>query len=428
MRTVSLSRASFRILVLALQPTGPVVQLETQDEGKTLLAAGEFSSIRSYGTRCLINKTGCPESEKEMNPWQALKEFRAEQNGAWCFGYLGYDLKNHLEKLDSENPDVVQAPDLFMLSPKWVMRYDARSERLEVIHESEPLEVDLLIDGKLSDEISFSFSLNPESDAERTRYTDIIREAQKEIYEGDYYEINLSRQLTGKYAGKPYALYEQMRNRGPVPFGAFLSFGDLQVCCASPERFLKKDGQKLVSQPIKGTAGVSDDEAENKLILEQLEQSEKNKAENLMIVDLVRHDLNSVCRPGSVHVPELFKVHRFNTVFQMISTVEGRLRDDVDAVSAIAACFPMGSMTGAPKISTMKAIEKLENYVRGIYSGAIGYISPNDDFDFNVVIRTAICRNGNLMYSAGGAITADSDPEEEWEETRIKTRALREQF
>ena len=426
MRTANLSQESFRALVLALQSTGPVVQLETQDEGETLLAVGEVASFRCYGTQCLINRPGHPEIEKEMNPWQALKEFRAEQNDAWCFGYLGYDLKNHLEKLDSQNPDAVGAPDLFMLSPKWVMRYDAKNKLLEIIHESEPLALESLVALKSNEDDSFSFSLDAESDAERKRYTDIIRQAQREIYEGDYYEINLSRQLTGKYDGQPYALYEQMRSRGPVPFGAFLSFDDFRICCASPERFLKKEGQKLVSQPIKGTAGVSDVEAENRKILEQLEQSEKNKAENLMIVDLVRHDLNSVCRPGSVQVPELFRIHRFNTVFQMISTVEGQLSDDVDAISAIAACFPMGSMTGAPKISAMQAIEKLENYRRGIYSGAIGYITPGDDFDFNVVIRTALCRNGKLMYSAGGAITADSDPEEEWEETRIKTRALRE--
>ncbi|MCH8557497.1 MAG: anthranilate synthase component I family protein [Balneolia bacterium] len=428
MNSVHLPCEAFKNLIPTLEKEGPVVLLETQDEGKSLLAFGELASLKCYGERCIIRgKELSGAIEKKMNPWDALREFRGDQRGKWLFGYLGYDLKNHLEKLASENPDAVNAPDLWMISPEMVMRYDAKSELLELITDEGGRGLDKLVSMPAASNVDCSFVMDDASDSddERLRYTEIVRQAQKEIYEGDYYEINLSRQLMGRIKGDSFALYEQMRGRGAVPFAAYLALDDLQICCSSPERFLKKEGIKLMSQPIKGTAGVSDDEEQNRQIRKELERSEKNKAENLMIVDLVRHDLNSVCRPGSVKVPELFKVHRFPTVFQMISTVEGEIRDGVDPVSAIAACFPMGSMTGAPKISAMKAIERLENYRRGIYSGAIGYINPDDDFDFNVVIRTAICRNGKLLYSSGGAITADSDPEEEWEETRVKTRALR---
>lgn len=428
MRSVYLPREAFRKLIPALEKDGPVVLLETQDKGRSLLAFGELASLKCYGERCIISEKGRSEAvEKTMNPWDALREFRKDQREKWLFGYLGYDLKNHLEKLASENPDAVDAPDLWMISPEMVMRYDAETELLELISDEGERGLDELVNVLAVSNMDCSFVMDDASDSaeERLRYTKIIRQAQKEIYEGDYYEINLSRQLTGKIKGEPFALYEQMRGRGAVPFAAYLALDDLHICCSSPERFLKKEGTKLMSQPIKGTAGVSDDEEQNRQIREELEHSEKNKAENLMIVDLVRHDLNSVCRPGSVKVPGLFKVHRFPTVFQMISTVEGEIRDGVDSISAIAACFPMGSMTGAPKISAMKAIERLENYRRGIYSGAIGYINPDDDFDFNVVIRTAICRGENLHYSSGGAITADSDPQEEWDETIVKTRALK---
>ena len=213
-----------------------------------------------------------------------------------------------------------------------------------------------------------------------------------------------------------------MRERGPVPFASYVFVDGVSICCASPERFLARKGNKVWSQPIKGTISrvLGEDETDRNI----LQQSEKNRAENLMIVDLVRNDLNRIAKKGTVQVKDLFEIQSFETVHQMVSTVECEVEEEMDSIEVIKSCFPMGSMTGAPKISAMLSIEEIEDYKRGIYSGAIGYFTPDQDFDFNVVIRTAIVEANNLIYPVGGAITSDSVPEEEWEETLIKARAL----
>lgn len=424
MLTYPMTPASFDALIRRLSLTLPVVLLETQDSGDALIAVGARVTLECRDDALVLHAASGAITRKKENPWHALQQFRAEQPGKWMFGYLGYDLKNGLELLSSGNPDPVGAPDLWLMVPERVMRYEAGTGLLRVIEGPELPESWLAGMGEADVQPAFQFEVQTGSAADRDRYLGMIQQAQRAIFEGDYYEVNLSRQLSGTYSGDPFGLYAAMRRRGPVPFGAWMAFGDFRVCCASPERFLRREGARLISQPIKGTAPVSSSEAENARIAASLLASEKNRAENLMIVDLVRHDFSPVCMPGSVQVPELFAIKKFGTVHQMISTVQGRLRNGVGPVEALAACFPMGSMTGAPKISAMRDIEALENYRRGIYSGAIGYISPEDDFDFNVVIRTAICRSGKLFYSTGGAITADSDPAEEWEETLVKSRAL----
>jgi para-aminobenzoate synthetase component 1 len=218
-----------------------------------------------------------------------------------------------------------------------------------------------------------------------------------------------------------------MREIGPVPFGSFLQLDDISICCQSPERFLRKEGRSVFSQPIKGTSKRGRTPDEDELLKRALISSEKEQAENLMIVDLVRNDLSRIAKRGTVKVPELFAIQSFGTVHQMVSTVVAEAEQE-DPVTILQACFPMGSMTGAPKISAMKSIEKLEDYKRGIYSGAIGYITPEGNFDFNVVIRTAIIRNNDLYYAVGGAITSDSNAQKEWEETQIKARALLQVF
>jgi para-aminobenzoate synthetase component 1 len=200
-------------------------------------------------------------------------------------------------------------------------------------------------------------------------------------------------------------------------------FDEISVCCLSPERFLGRNGKRVFSQPIKGTMQRGNTQEEDAALKEALRSSAKDRAENLMIVDLVRNDLGRIAKKGTVHVHDLFEIQSFGTVHQMISTVEAETEIG-NPIDIIQACYPMGSMTGAPKISAMKSIEELENYRRGIYSGAIGYIKPDGDFDFNVVIRTAIIRNEALYYSVGGAVTGDSDPLSEWEETLVKARAL----
>lgn len=380
------------------------------------LAAVPEVTIEARGSNIVIYGHGI-QKEFIKNPWSALSNFYRDQSD-WLFGYLGYDLKNSIEHLHSRNPDPVLAPDLYFMVPSVLIKIDHRQNSLSYLKGGRrDLDEDKMGEQQSSKVTALSYTV------EQQEYLGCIKEAQRRISEGDFYEINLSHQMIAGFYGDPYSLYKKMRGVGPVPFGAFLKKDTLSVCCMSPERFLAKQGNRVYSQPIKGTIRRGTNDINDKKLREDLKQSMKDRAENLMIVDLVRNDLSRIAKKGSVKVSELFEIQTFGTVHQMVSTVEAESETD-DPIEIIKACYPMGSMTGAPKISAMKSIEELENYRRGIYSGAIGYINPEGDFDFNVVIRTAIISGGDLYYSVGGAITGDSNPVEEWEETLVKARAL----
>jgi para-aminobenzoate synthetase component I len=425
----------------AKNATEPLIFLDSQ-------LGGHPSSGKSYvftdfdvwitfrdGIAKLHRNSGTSEVIPYQDPWEALKWFRSTFPG-YCAGYFGYDLKNYRETLSSSNPDDISLPEMWIgrpifcgytdenrdkVIPLWGQK-DAlfgTSIRLNLTEDGVSLQ-ELFADGGTSDykisALRSSFS--------KVAYMSQIEKAQARIREGDFYEINLSHQLAGDFEGSGAALFEHMREAGPVPFGSFMRLEGVEVCCASPERFLKKTGRDLVSEPIKGTRPRGRGDVEDEAIALELANSTKDRAENLMIVDLVRNDFNRVCLPGSVKVDKLFEIQRFGTVHQMVSQVRGTLNEGISTEEAIAACFPMGSMTGAPKIKAMEYIELLENYKRGLYSGAIGFISPDGDVNLNVVIRTAIIANGRIFYATGGAITSDSDPETEWEETLVKARAL----
>lgn len=398
---------------------GPVILLESQSGEHpwsriSYLAARPKAEIRAYGNQIRISDED-GERSFQANPWEALQTFREVHND-WLFGYLGYDLKNHTEELSSRNPDAISVPDLYFMVPGFLLKKGRRSAEINILAGEIPL------NPEAPAEESFEVQeLQPQ--ISKNTYLDSIGEAQRRIVEGDFYEINLSHQLRGAFDGSPRMLYEKMKSVGPVPFGAFLQIGDCTVCCQSPERFLRKEGSTVFSQPIKGTAGRGGTEQEDQTLKQALADSVKEQAENLMIVDLVRNDLSRIAEKGTVEVSRLFDIETFGTVHQMVSTIKAEAQEQ-DPVSILKVCFPMGSMTGAPKISAMRMIEQLENYRRGIYSGAIGYIKPNGDFDFNVVIRTAIIRDKELFYAVGGAITGDSDPVAEWKETLIKAQAL----
>lgn len=402
---------------------GPVLLLESQSEEhcwsrKSFLAARPKAMIKAYGDT-ISREEAAGTSKVTGNPWEELRKFR-KAHGDWLFGYLGYDLKNHVEKLGSQNSDGVQAPDLFFMVPQLLIEFDHQNNTTTVVRGELPPASAL---PRAAEGREFKLrGLRPR--LSQARYVDKIRQAQSRIAEGDFYEINLSHQLRGRYKGKPLTLYKRMKEIGPVPFGAYLQTKKVTVCCQSPERFLRKEQRKVFSQPIKGTSQRGRDEGEDELLKQQLLSSKKEQAENLMIVDLVRNDLSKIARQGSVNVPKLFDIESFGTVHQMVSTIEAKA-EERDPVVILRACFPMGSMTGAPKISAMKSIEELEEYRRGIYSGAVGYIKPNGNFDFNVVIRTAILTSGQLFYAVGGAITADSNPRKEWQETLVKAEALK---
>ncbi|MFB4311276.1 aminodeoxychorismate synthase component I [Actinomadura sp. GTD37] len=260
---------------------------------------------------------------------------------------------------------------------------------------------------------------------DRRAYLGKIAESRREIIAGQTYEVCLTNMLTGAVRADPWDLYRRLRRSDPVPFGALLRFGDLAVLSSSPERFLRvsADGE-AESKPIKGTRPRSPDPARDRRLRADLASSAKDRAENLMIVDLVRHDLGGVAETGSVAVDPIFEVESYTTVHQLVSTVRARLRPDVSAVRCVRSAFPGGSMTGAPKIRTMRIIDRLEEGPRGVYSGALGYFSLSGAADFSIVIRTAVLSPGRVEFGIGGAITALSDPAAEFEETAVKAAPL----
>lgn len=369
------------------------------------------------------------QTEKYPDLWSALEVMCGA--GEWIFGYMGYDVKNHTEPtLFSGNPALIDAPDLYMFTPGLLL--EIGTEGVEVLCDDFGVMDDLRVmdDLKVMDKHSSEVETNPLFRVSNLRplinpkqFQEAIAAIQGDIREGEYYELNYSYPMQADFEGDAYELYRAMRRRNPVPFGAYLERGDLAVVCASPERYLQCEGGRLLSEPIKGTAARksnrTEDEREKSTLL-----NEKNRAENVMIVDLVRHDFSRVCIAGSVRVEDLFEIQSFGTVHQLISRVTGELAAGNTVQDAIRVSFPMGSMTGAPKLRVMQRIEELEIYKRGIYSGSFGYFSPDGKVDLNVVIRTAMIQNGTLVYPVGGAIVSDSKADEEWAETKTKAVLL----
>ncbi|MFH1844923.1 MAG: aminodeoxychorismate synthase component I [bacterium] len=259
----------------------------------------------------------------------------------------------------------------------------------------------------------------------RQSYCRAVQRAKDHILAGDVFELCLSHRLESPLPGDPWDLYQELRRVNPAPFAAFLELPEAQVVCASPERFLRLEPDRTAeSRPLKGTRPRGATPAADEHLRQELISSEKDRAENLMIVDLLRNDFGRVCEIGSVTVPELLLVEEYATVFQLVSTIRGKLAAAHDSLDLIRACFPGGSMTGAPKIEALKIIDAMEPVKRGIYAGAIGYLDFAGTLDLNIVIRSIVCRDERCYYNVGGAIVADSDPEAEYQETLDKARAL----
>ncbi|MBO0936061.1 anthranilate synthase component I family protein [Fibrella sp. HMF5335] len=368
---------------------------------------------------------------------QTLSDFH-EQHRCHLVGYVGYDLKNQLESLHSRHPDRLGFPDSWFFEPLYILQFERDAV---VIQTDEPdagpwqawlTEPDGLLPLPVAagrSEAALGKQPIVEARVNQTDYEAAVRHIRGLIEEGDVYELNYCMEFFAEpITLAPVAAYQALCTRSPMPFSVLLKQGRRYVLGASPERFLKKTGSRLISQPIKGTIRRGNTPAEDKALKDELRNSEKEQAENLMIVDLVRNDLARSAQVGSVRVDELFGIYTFQQLHQMISTVSATARPGVSLADILGNAFPMGSMTGAPKIRAMERIDELEATRRGIYSGAIGYITPDGDFDFNVVIRS-LFYNADTHYasfSVGSAITYDADPATEYAECLLKATAMRE--
>ncbi|MFD2823776.1 aminodeoxychorismate synthase component I [Lacinutrix iliipiscaria] len=366
------------------------------------------------------------------NGFNKLKDYQ-NTTGDWIFGYLTYDLKNDVEQLGSNNFDGLEFPDLYFFQPKKLFLIKGKKLVIKylnsVINEWQD-------DIKCIETYSFDglqkVSDHPIKIKLRTSKDEYFNKLDKMLYHihrGDIYEANFCQEFyTENTQIHPLETYLKLNAISKTPFAAFLKVSDKYVLSASPERYIKKKGRKIVSQPIKGTAKRSDNYVEDQALIQQLKTDEKERSENIMIVDLVRNDLSKTAKKGSVKVKELCQVYTFKQVHQMISTIISKVKKEVHPVDVLQTTFPMGSMTGAPKISAMEIIETLEDAKRGLYSGAVGYFSPKGNFDFNVVIRSILYNETNkyVSYSVGGAITAKSQPLKEYEECLVKAKAMRE--
>ena len=355
--------------------------------------------------------------------WKAF--FKEEQD--WLFGFLSYDLKNEVEQLQSDNFDALGFPDLHFFNPRCVIEIFKNSISIHIKNATAQECYDEIINQDLSTPIEVNSLEGLQPRISKKDYLKTINAIHQHILKGDIYEMNFCQEFFSEHAAiNPYEVFLSLNKLSKAPFSAFYKHNDRYLLCASPERFIKKQGNFLLSQPIKGTIKRGKDEQEDLQLAERLFNSKKDRSENVMIVDLVRNDLSKSCKPGTVKVDELFGIYTFEQVIQMISTVKGELRDDIHFIDAIRNAFPMGSMTGAPKVRAMQLIEHYEKTKRGLYSGAIGYIRPDGDFDFNVVIRSLLYNAADkyLSLQVGGAIVFDSKPEQEYEECLLKARAM----
>jgi len=339
-------------------------------------------------------------------------------------GFLSYDLKNELEALESKNPDHLDFPDAYFFKPQHLITISGKDA--EITSEN-PDDVWEAISQIQLSETSLNFKGTVAHRFSQSEYITTVKKLQEHIQQGDIYEVTLCQEFYAEQAElNPLTAFIALNRVSPTPFASFFKQQNKYILSATPERYLAKRGNTLLSQPIKGTARRSSDEEEDEAIKQSLAQSEKERAENVMIVDLVRNDLTRCALPGTVQVDELFGVYSFTQVHQLISTISCQVAPEQNFLKILKATFPMGSMTGAPKIRAMQLIEQYERSKRGVYSGSVGYIQPNGDFDFNVIIRSMLY-NANtkyLSFQVGGAITAKSIPEEEYEECLLKAKAI----
>jgi len=351
------------------------------------------------------------------------------QKPTWMFGVLGYNLKNEFEDLHSNNISHFGWPDISFFIPETILTIDWNN-KLSIYGGNSQSIYNAIQNFQTIPKTEYQLTLKGElhRDFHQEQHRKTIELIKEEIRNGNVYELNLCSGFVFSDANMidPFIIYDELTELSPTPFSAYLKFANKTVISASPERYLLKQSHRLVSQPIKGTRPRSKTISEDHLLKDDLAKNSKDRAENVMIVDLVRNDLAHVSVPGQVKVDELFGIYSYSHVHQMVSTISAQMDEKLNWSDAIRYSFPMGSMTGTPKISAMKWIEKFEVSNRDWYSGALGYIDPEGNFDFNVLIRSVFYDNDKqkLAYFAGGAITIDSNPEDEYHEMMVKAEAI----
>lgn len=395
-----------------------------KDESSLLLLDGNTSNGDSFDW--LIAAGVVDEiSVGEHNAFEELQQFY-QKHQDWIFGSFCYDLKNGLEKqLESNHLDGIQAPALHFFLPKYLFVF--KENQLAVHHHESQEEFNVEILSSVFESSNVGFNSSIKYRVDKQNYIANVNLIKAHIKRGDIYEMNYCQEFYAENSKlNPLEVFRKLNTISKAPFSCFYKLGEIYLLSASPERFIKKVGSSIISQPIKGTRKRGECVLEDERLKMELFDDEKERAENVMIVDLVRNDLSRIAEKNTVKVDELFGVYTFDQVHQMISTISCKVKAQKTILDILQATFPMGSMTGAPKIRAMKLIEKFEQTKRGLYSGAIGYINPEGDFDFNVVIRS-IQYNASKMYLSfmvGSAITIGSDAELEYQECLVKAKAL----
>ncbi len=388
---------------------------QTYGSYDAVLAVEEFTSIKT----------------DYFDAFEQLKEYQSYTKD-YLFGYLSYDLKNDTENLFSNNFDGLGFPDLYFFQPQKIIFIKGNEVMLSYLRMvDDEIEDDFqqIMNGEFNiDDSNKSEGLKVKLRIHKDEYREKVTKVIDHIKRGDIYEANFCQEFYVENAQiNPIDTYRHLNRISQPPFASFFKNDELYLLSASPERYIRKEGCKIISQPIKGTAKRFVEPVEDEKAVFDLARDEKERSENVMIVDLVRNDLSRTAKKGTVRVEELCKVYSFKQVHQLISTVVSEINDDVHPVDVIRDTFPMGSMTGAPKISAMEIIEELEETKRGLYSGSVGYFTPDGDFDFNVVIRSILYNEEKkyISYSVGGAITAKSTPDKEYEECLLKAKAMK---
>ena len=364
-------------------------------------------------------------SKNHINSLSELKKTQARQKD-WLFGYFSYDLKNEIHNTSTNKKDKIGFGDLFFFNPDIVFYskenqvYVESKEKINLIEFKKEINSD-------STTINTDFKISFKAKYSKNEYLQVVNMIKQDIQLGEIYELNFCQEFYNNSCYiDSWSVFKKLSSVSPTPFSAFFKQQESFLISASPERFLLKNNRDVISQPIKGTIRKSKNNQDNSKLEKELRTNPKEQSENVMIVDLVRNDLSKTAIKSSVKVDELFGIYPFKQLYQMISTVSSVLKSKVDNTELIESCFPMGSMTGAPKIRAMELIEQYEKSKRGLYSGSVGYFAPNGDFDFNVVIRSLLYNSDTkyLSYTVGSAITIQSDPLKEYEECFLKAKAI----